>query len=291
MDSKKKRTIYIAILVSLTVIVCTAAVAIRIGLFGKKILNTLDHSLSGASVNETVVLSDPISTINIDAEIGEFIIETGEAYSVSYDFPKELEPQITNKNGNLKIVIKGNKKANSMINMTKHSLIITIPEDASLGDIAIEVNAGSVEIENIKAGGLNVITDAGSLDIRKCTLGDCDIETAAGSVDIRDCTLGNCDIETDAGSIDFRNCEANDCEMVTNMGSIAIKNSNIANGEFAVDLGSLEVIGNFESLSATCSLGSIDIKSDNIEGKKMELETDLGSITVNGSSKGSSFSQ
>ena len=98
---------------------------------------------------------------------------------------------------------------------------------------------------------------------------------------------------TEMGEVRLREAGVDGCELRTQMGDVVAENCELGRAELDTDMGDVKVTdAAFTELDAYTDLGSvrIDIKQD-ISGFEITLETDLGSVEVNGDSLGGSFSQ
>lgn len=80
-------------------------------------------------------------------------------------------------------------------------------------------------------------------------------------------------------------------DIITDMGQIKLVDSAFDEGEFESSMGNVEIEGNFNKLTADCSLGRVAVESKNADAK-MDISVDLGAISINGKDiKGKSYKQ
>lgn len=298
MNVKKFRTIYLAILIPVTVIVCVSSLMYRAVMIGKEINQSLKNANIedffeeiGNSFNgnfvvgvgngswgnvETIEYKD-IEFTDIDLELAFANVEfkQGEEYRVVVEYPEDYMPEVKIENDtliikhetkNYKISFGGNSNVNCEVT-------IYIPEGAEFGQVEIETDLGNVEFKTaLICDELNITADLGNVEMKNVEAQNLDIQADLGNVEIKDSSFGTVHIEADLGDVSLKDCKFDTAE-ITN------------------DLGAIEVDGEFNNLTAECSLGALDVKCDNLGTAKMNLKTDLGAVSVNGSNKGSSYKQ
>lgn len=153
------------------------------------------------------------------------------------------------------LVIEANDKFK--ISGTAGTLWIHIPEKR-FGEVDIDVEAGTVYIEDIRANHLSVNVDAGEAVIERFKADDVDFECGAGRIE----AYGNADRELDTS------CGAGEIEL-----SINGKKEDY---NYEIECGVGEVIIGNESHSG---IGSTDRHSHGAS-KEMNIECGIGSVTV-----------
>lgn len=299
MNVKKFKTIYLAILIPITVVVCVCSVWYRAFLLGREIglsireftngniINTIVKEIDTGDFNISVgnvSLGDVVeqeytdiefSNIDIDLAFANVEIKQGDNYKVVVEYPEDYMPDVKVENDTLKIK---HESKNFKVNFTGGTnnlcdVTIYVPESTELGQVKIETDLGNVEVKTaLICDELNITADLGNVEMKNVEAQDLDIQAALGNVEIKDSSLGTVHIEADLGDVSLKDCKFDTAD-ITN------------------DLGAIEVDGEFNNLTAECSLGALDVKCDNLGTAKMNLSTDLGAVSVNGTSKGSSYKQ
>jgi len=153
------------------------------------------------------------------------------------------------------------------------NITITVPKGTELGSVEITTDLGNVEIkDSMSFDKLEVTASLGNIEVESVKAAEIDIEADLGNVEIRKCDIDNINIKADLGDVSVKRC-------------------NFGTGDITNDLGAIEIDGEFNSLIASCSMGELDVKCDNISGAHMDLSADLGVVMVNGKSKGGSYRQ
>ena len=248
--------------------------------------------------------TEPFKNIDVDANVVNFHIEEGDGYKVKTEFPSNFDTDVDVAGDTLKVKIKGKKGIDlnlvgfgDIINLgdgltsKRCDLTIVVPkgEQAGLEDINIVSDAGNIELDGRSFDDINIECDAGNVQMKdvKCT--KCKIDTDAGNVQVRDCDLGDLNLETSAGNIEFDKISMGDMKIKTNMGNIDLDDVTFGKGTVDSDVGNIEIDGTYDKLEANSDVGAINASSSK-DDTVFDLKTDIGAVTVNGSSKGRSYS-
>ncbi len=257
MTNKIWRRKYLAVLHFITVACIMIGLVIHVGgWIGKDIWNSMFNKSFESESRTTSGGEAPgaFNEINADLAIGDFTIETGSDYNVSYDnYPEDLAPVIKYENGTLKITQKNKRKGWSLNqNFSKSGkIIVTVPTEATL-----------------------------SLDL----------DLSMGAFTAKDLTLDKVKVNASMGSIEFKNCYSYKLDLEAAMGSITIDGGSFDSATMDANMGSIEVDADFEDLEADCDMGSIEISTENnVSDLRLSLNTDMGSITINGSDYGNKY--
>ena len=274
MDNKytKFKTIYLIVISAIVVISIIAGCYYHLSSginfkFGKHSFSSNSGNKKGSTVvyEESKTLGSDIKNITIKADVADLSIEYGDAYKVDYRYVDYNAPQVEVDGKNLKITEKAGIKSHpANVQDIDCTLKITIPEGCTLEDIDIDIDCGNIQYEDIICEDLILDADLGNIQLEHITCDDLKVNADLGNVEFTDSTIKNIEANADCGAITFENCT-------------------FKKGDMNADLGSIVVSGDFESLKASCNLGSIDIVSIKPEDDlDLDLKADLGSITVNG---------
>ena len=257
MTNKIGRRKYLTFLHFITVVCIMIGLVIHVGgWIGRDIWS----SMFGRSfVNESKTTSGSstpgaFTEINADLAIGDITIKTGSDYDVSYDnYPEDLAPVIKYDNGTLKITQK-NKRTGWSINPNfakSGEIVVTVPADAKL-----------------------------SLDM----------DLSMGAFEAKDVTFDEVDLNASMGSVEFNNCTSYKLDINASMGSITVNGGSFNSAAIDANMGSIDIDADFNDLKADCDMGSIDIRtSKDVSELRLALDTEMGSITINGSDYGRSY--
>ncbi len=118
-----------------------------------------------------------------------------------------------------------------------------------------------------------------------------------GSLEIKDASLDKLDIDLDMGSLEISNSKIDDIDSDLDMGSISIDNGYFSNASFELDMGDLDIsnVSVGRELSANLDMGSATVFLQQNDGGDVDygfdLESDMGSVTLNGNKKGKSYQE
>ncbi|MBR1472461.1 MAG: DUF4097 family beta strand repeat protein [Lachnospiraceae bacterium] len=215
----------------------------------------------------------PFDSAEVEIDMGELKIYTGEDYMVSYrGYPEGQVPQWSVKNGTLHIEQQNGMGWEKGGIPAGCSVAITIPEDAQ-PDMNIQLSMGGMELKNL-------------------TLGDMKIDLDMGGLKLTDCSMRDCSVDADMGSIDLIGCSFADGEFDADMGSITLKDVTCSTADCNADMGSIDVSGSFKGLAADCAMGAVNVTTEKgSENAAMQLSADMGKVTVNGTGHGGSYQQ
>jgi hypothetical protein len=213
-------------------------------------------SSDSSRVNYNEVLED-FSEISIDGSVFDITIESGTEYRLTYDCDSKLVPTVSVEQGVL--TIKQPKSHSTGINFgvtVNHSkMTLTVPSDRVLNSIDVFSDVGDISISDLTASTASVSSNVGDITLTGCDFSQIDV-----MADVGDVTLGNCSF--DSGSADS-------------------------------DVGDILLTGcAFRQMELTGDIGDIDVRSDtDLSGAKLSLETDMGDVSVNGTSHSKGFEQ
>lgn len=212
---------------------------------------------------EKTKLSD-ISSVKIELSAGNIYILPADDYYLEYQIDYTEKANYEIKNGCL--IMKDSAKDDQFIGFNfgvKNEAYVKlyvpserwvqakeVSEDPDhqkmLKEVDIELNAGNVEIETIFTNRLKVDMDAGNLSIGYCR-------------------SANAELENNAGNIDIDTLETN-------------------KGDISMDCGNLKIVrAAFEDMEVENDLGNVEMAvKGTAQDYKMDLETDMGSISVSG---------
>lgn len=262
-----KRTIYLVVIALIT------CVCMMYGMY--KNLTGHFHVNLSESDDTKIANEDTLESfdeIEIDMDLGEVKLVTGDTYSYSYEGDEKLKPEIRVVNDTLVVRHVGRI---SHVNQIKCNLTIMIPENTDLEDVVISIDAGNIDIDGYHAKNIDADVDAGNIDMSNCFTDDLVLKADAGEIDITDSTIGKGEVSVDAGNMDAENFVFDKINVNVDMGNIDM-DLPLAYDDCAVDvevdLGNVTINGdgykrsfskdgqnNANMLKAKCSMGNIDV--------------------------------
>ena len=219
-------------------------------------LTISSHSVTTQTVShtiETTASDDPSTVHKLDFDLfaGNIIIKSGDDFSVSGG---KLSKNVI-EDGVWKVKTSKHKKLSELIRHTFTSsdthtgtITITIPDSAALTEVHLELSAGNVKINTLKADTIKLGVSAASTKADTIQAKNVSLDVAAGSMTIDQFTIN------DKASID---CSAGDIKL----GSKDNAAKNVCN-----------------NLKADCSAGSLDLYGK-LTGSS-DLQVHMGDITL-----------
>lgn len=218
---------------------------------------------------------DEFNNIEIDTDIMNITINTGDTYHLEYDCVAYLKPEFSVKNKTFRLEQPSVKWWGSN---NKCSMTLTVPSGAVLNSTDISSDVGNIKIYNMESGYATIEADVGNITLESCTFESSDIEDNIGNINISASKLGNSNIENDTGNIEVDSCEFNDIEIYNDIGNVKLNTGTDLSDyeiDLSTDLGSIKYNGEkqkkhyYKSSSGTSPHYSI------------EIETDVGNIVFN----------
>ncbi|MBR1860493.1 MAG: DUF4097 family beta strand repeat protein [Lachnospiraceae bacterium] len=234
--------------------------------------------------------------IEVNSDVVSFKIEQGNDFGYMYKFPENTKVDFEIDDEKLKVTVKSpvNILGDAGIGFPKdgYRMVIYVPEGTKLGDLETNFDAGDMRVSGFTFEKINIDGDAGNVIFNDIISEKLSIKTDACNVEIADSKVGDTNISSDAGNIELTNVTAKDINADTDMGNIELKNTDFEDGEFTSELGNIEVFGNFEKITAKCSLGNVEIDSDNLENAKINAKVSMGALRIGGKNiKGTEYNQ
>lgn len=203
--------------------------------------------------SKTFDYDSEIKNIDIDVELYQVIIQKSfdnkTHVSVKSDNLKHLG--ISTENQNLKIAQtrKYGKRKRPNINLNilnefigEHNdpeIIISLT-DAVYDNVRVNVDIGTLEVNNLSAKNLQVTTDIGDVELSGVSILSGSIKSDTGSIDIEKSTLSEFSLDVDTGSVNIEDSTLKNFLIRNDIGSVDISDSTYDGGEIFVDTGSLE---------------------------------------------------
>ena len=282
---KAFKTIYIIAIFVITGIIISVFAGKRfLGLFG-------GLKGTGSYVTDSVSVGE-FKDIDVDMDYADITIKNGNDYHVEYTVPSNNIPVIKVDGDCLKI--RSNVKGFSMNwdfkNTPDYNLTIFVPEGVTeFGKFKLVSDAGDIDLDGYSFDKVDFDCDAGDIRLDKIIAKTLTIEADAGNIQASDSTLGDTTINSNAGNIELKDSTAGVLKMETNMGEINVNGGSFAEGTMETNMGQIKINATFDDLKADCDMGEITVKNDLIENASCDLNTEMGTVSVNGDNKGTHY--
>ncbi len=261
MENKEKkgfnRTVYFVVLGVVT------GICVMVGAFmwgtrmGRKIVSEIKVIKDIRPINdENLVQSDmnldAFSSIDIDADLMNLVITSGDDFSISYDGSDKLRPSFEVDDG--KLIIKQTGEVTFLIptEVTFSAKVnVTVPRDTQLDEVGVVLDLGDIRMFDLSMNELDMKASLGNVNLSNVVVAKtADLELNLGDLDVENCTINEADVKMDLGDTDVK----------ATIGKLTVK----------------------------CDLGDIKVSPIN-QDAKLDLKCDLGDVTVNGNKMGSKY--
>ena len=278
-----KAPIIICSIIAIAVVVISAGVRFFIPLFTgvfikDDIIDTVatTYELTDGE-NAVINAQGEIKAINLDLKACEVTFEVKDGsglMGIEYSGDKRLKPEVTFDNGKLTATQK-NKQSFSFYSINSPRLTITLGTDVYLDNLEMNINAGDINMKNVKGDYLFGDFNAGNIVIKNCTFNKADLDADAGNIQIDDSSFKILKIDTNAGNVQIHDTDLETVEVNSDFGNVEIKGLDDVDAydiDCDVDAGSIQVgrssSGRHYSSKGT-GAGSIKVEVDagNIEIK------------------------
>lgn len=202
------------------------------------------------------VLDSEFTALKLDLDVAKVTVTPGDAFRVEYGLC--TEPVIeTAADGTLTIREKAEEHWWDDIHFSqtiKPYLRVTVPEGTELGLVFVTVDVGDMEISQLTLGALHVDADVGDLKLQALTV------------------QGAAELSADVGNMD--------CREMAVAGAVKME----------ADTGDLSFDGSAAGVDADTDVGDVTLTLPGPAADwAMELETDVGSVTVDGADQGKRY--
>ncbi|MCR5581270.1 MAG: DUF4097 domain-containing protein [Pseudobutyrivibrio sp.] len=218
--------------------------------FGLK-MDNFEYDFSGESIED----------IKVELDAADIDIEYGDHTLVTYYGAAKYEPEVSCSDGKLSIISKNHIR--NINHMNDYKIRIMIPTGTTLDSLVVAVDAGDIDIVDVKGDEMTVDTDAGDYRVTDVAFTKGSLTADAGDIKISDSVFDSMKVDADLGNIDIKNVKADAVQL-------------------NVEAGDVNADGDFKKLEATCELGAIDITVPDPDQVDLDLDCELGSIEVNG---------
>ena len=169
----------------------------------KKVISS-DSSDATTSIDEKNIPA--FSRINVDTDVAQLEIKTGDSYSCKITSIKNYPVSYTNENGVLNITQNAINVLNFGSNNITCEIVITIPKDAEITSATLNSDVGNISVEDCIINDMSIESDVGNVELSNVTFNNLTIQTDVGNIevtDVKDIDKYNVDLSTDLGKITY----------------------------------------------------------------------------------------
>jgi len=265
----KKRKPTMFLLISASVFLVIGIIILSIGVIQGGDIYFKQHRYGPIS---TIIFSDKndgfyqeytskydISSIEIDADLGDITLKAGSTYKVEFiNFDKN---EVSYENNKGKVEINTHTKSFGIslsgINNDGREIILTVPKTCI--EVDIEANLGSVYLSGLHLKEANISLDIGSIDINDAVLGEATFILDVGDLDYQGEINKTLEAKAACGEINITLDDKKEhyaYKLKTDLGSIEIDGDHM-HSKYEVNTHSTPLI------EAKANLGSIEIDFEN----------------------------
>lgn len=210
---------------------------------------------------------EPFSKLDVDIDLGDIYIQTGESYDVVLDWSGD-HYQLTYELEGDTLKVRSSGGVNS--NLAKHqaTVYVYLPQDAALTELKAHAALGNLEVSDVTVQKAELSGDLGDINGYGLTAGELTVQCSLGGIFLAD------------GSADT-------AEITNNMGDIEVVECDTASAlTVRADLGSVDLQGDFRGeVDVTSNMGGITLNLAEPESAySYDLEVDMGELYINGAS-------
>ncbi|MDD6481838.1 MAG: DUF4097 family beta strand repeat-containing protein [Lachnospiraceae bacterium] len=221
-----KKNLYLTILTIVTVICIIAGSCYHIVGWGVSFLSHLpfvsssEKESAGQVIDKNRIDLDAFDTIDVDTDVAELNLVSGDTYSISISANKKLVPEYKVSDGTL--TIKHTAHVRNLIGSKKCKITVTVPE--ALDKIDISSDVGDVTLTDIEANEVTLTADVGDLNIDSCDFESVTIDANVGDADLQDIVFTNMEITSDVGDVDISAGDLNgyEIDLKTDVGDVDV---------------------------------------------------------------------
>lgn len=251
-----KKNVYLIILTVVTVLCVIIGSCYHIVGWGVSFLSHLpfvsssERESAGQVIDKNGVDLDAFDTIEVDTDVAELNLISGDTYSISISASKKLVPEYEVSDGTL--TIKHTTHVHNLIGTKKCKITVTVPE--ALDTIDISSAVGDVTLTDIEANEVTLSADVGDLNINSCNFQSVAIDANVGDTDLQNIVFTDMEITSDVGEVDISTGDLNgyEIDLETDIGEVDVNNRNYRKNYYADGSGT-------GRLSVSNSTGDIDL--------------------------------
>jgi hypothetical protein len=148
--------------------------------------------------------------------------------------------------------------------------------------LELDQQAGSIRVAGVQ-GQLTLSSQLGDLVVEQATLESGRLSTELGGVKVNAVSAKEITISTELGGISISSSQFEQARLDTQAGSIKLQDTILRDGRLSTQMGSIDLANVSGALiKADTQMGSIGVKLPQSASVKLEAETQLGRIKVNG---------
>ncbi len=237
-----------------------------------------DYPIWKGDVEKTKVADGTVKELDIELGGSTFDVAVSEDDAFYMEYQGTGKSQAYVEDNELHIVAMNNTEFSITINDTKSGLILYVPAEAILEEISIDLGAGQMKLDGLKAKEMQMDIGAGQILADGLQADDISFAVGAGEIALTNAQLKQVKVEVGAGNCEIQGTILGDVDVECAMGNVSFALAGKQN-EFNYEI--------------QCVSGNITIGEDEYSGlvqeqslsnnasKTMDLECAMGNLEVN----------
>lgn len=248
---------------------------------------------------------EPVHSVQVDTDYFDIRVIPGKNFSVTYPEGEDFDSSYTVENDKLALTVQEKGKSGVHVigfwgimpsfsdydNTQDDTVVVTIPEDKSLKEIAIYNSDGDCLIEGQTADNYILDLSYGDLEVTDCTGKNVELKSGDGDLSM---TSGGFDSFT--GKLSYGDCQIVDSiigtgDFTLSDGEMSLDNSSVSKLTAELSYGDLDVNHTkIDQVDVSLSDGDFTARFEEAEEEfSTSLGTDDGEITINGKELGTHY--
>lgn len=196
-----------------------------------------------SSAKEQASEKSEIRVLDIDLDLGDLKIVTGDQVNVEYSGSEKLRPVVSSEDGTLTIT---QKSDNRWFNFTppKAKITVTLPKDTVLRDLEIRDNLGDIELRDLQASSGTVYNDLGDIRLNDCDIDGLTIGSSMGDVELDGTVFLKLNVKEDLGDVNIdtpQDLSGATLDLQTDLGDVKVNGNKQGTSHYVAGNGGLSV--------------------------------------------------
>ena len=208
---------------------------------------------------------EPFSKVDIDIDLGEIVILSGDTYGVSLDWSGNRY-RLTYETEGDTLTVRGAGGAGINLAGQTASVCVYVPQDAALEEVDAHTSLGDIDFSGVSARKAELSDDLGNISGYDFTVEELSVKCSLGDVSLWEASAGTAKITSSMGDVDTGE--------FTTASSLTVE----------ADLGGVNLQGDFQGeTDVEASMGDVTLTLVRPESAySYDLEADMGALRVNG---------
>lgn len=235
------------------------------------------------------VTPEAFTKLDIRLDMSDVIVERGAAYGLELKWYSNVGYTMdwSQTGDTLEIFDYLPKNSMNGNNHVSGFVVVTLPMDAALDDLSLNVSMGEVYLEDVKTRAAALDSDMGDLTFLRGSAEQMTVNNSMGAMVMADSTVADSlDVYADMGDVDLMNIDVGKSLYVKiSMGDMTLSDSRV-NGALTAeaDMGGVSLSGELAcDIDVTSSMSEVDIRTTlGRDQYTYDLKADMGEVRMDG---------